>query len=271
MTQLERYKLAISKLKTKASAVQKAIAAALKLKNEKDKADARVAAQKLKNEKDKADARAAALNDAQDKAENDRIEAEKLRLAKEVEAEKLRLAKLTADEEARKKAAGDELVQAEANAKRIAAELALKEEEEDAAALAIIVAAEAEAKRKADEEEKKRKAAELAALTEAQRIRNNRISRLLSKGIVVRNGYTLKSFAERMEFLDNERIRRSTEDERRIAIDILIGDEPQTKLEFDEYIANLQSEFDLLMQSKYPWFTRKATTTAKEKEDLNQY
>ena len=71
-----------------------------------------------------------------------------------------------------------------------------------------------------------------------------------------------------MEFLDNDLIRRNTEDERRIAIDILIGDEPQTKLEFDEYIKNLQSEFDLLMQSKYPYFTRTPITTPKEKEDL---
>ena len=170
--------------------------------------------------------------------------------------------------ELRRKRLADEAKSAEENAKIIAAELLIKKAKEDKAALELIKAAEEKAKQDAADEEAKRKAAELAALTEAQRIRNRRIKALLSKGIVVRNGYTLKSFAERMEFLDNERIRRNTEDERRIAIDILIADEPQTKLEFDEYITNLQLEFDLLMQSKYPWFTRKATTTAKEKEDL---
>ena len=157
---------------------------------------------------------------------------------------------------------------AEENAKIIAAELLIKKAEEDKAALELIKAAEEKAKQDAADEEAKRKAAELAALTEAQRIRNRRIKALLSQGIVVRSGYTLKSFEERMEFLDNERIRRNTEDERRIAIDILIADEPQTKLEFDEYITNLQLEFDLLMQSEYPWFTRTPTTTPKEKEDL---
>ena len=157
---------------------------------------------------------------------------------------------------------------AEENAKIIAAELLIKKAEEDKAALELIKAAEEKVKQDAADEEAKRKAVELAGLTEAQRIRNRRIKALLSKGIVVRSGYTLKSFEERMEFLDNERIRRNTEDERRIAIDILIADEPQTKLEFDEYITNLQLEFDLLMQSEYPWFTRTPTTTPKEKEDL---
>ena len=170
--------------------------------------------------------------------------------------------------ELRRKRLADEAKSAEENAKIIAAELLIKKAEEDKAALELIKAAEEKAKQDAADEEAKRKAAELAGLTEAQRIRNRRIKALLSKGIVVRNGYTLKSFAERMEFLDNERIRRNTEDERRIAIDILIADEPQTKLEFDEYITNLQLEFDLLMQSEYPWFTRKAITTPKEKEDL---
>jgi len=170
--------------------------------------------------------------------------------------------------ELRRKRLADEAKSAEENAKIIAAELLIKKAKEDKAALELIKAAEEKAKQDAAAEKAKRKAVELAGLTEAQRIRNRRIKALLSKGIVVRNGYTLKSFAERMEFLDNERIRRNTEDERRIAIDILIADEPQTKLEFDEYITNLQLEFDLLMQSKYPWFTRKATTTAKEKEDL---
>ena len=170
--------------------------------------------------------------------------------------------------ELRRKRLADEVKSAEENAKIIAAELLIKKAKEDKAALELIKAAEEKAKQDAAAEKAKRKAVELAGLTEAQRIRNRRIKALLSKGIVVRNGYTLKSFAERMEFLDNERIRRNTEDERRIAIDILIADEPQTKLEFDEYITNLQLEFDLLMQSKYPWFTRKATTTAKEKEDL---
>ena len=170
--------------------------------------------------------------------------------------------------ELRRKRLADEAKSAEENAKIIAAELLIKKAKEDKAALELIKAAEEKAKQDAADEEAKRKAAELAGLTEAQRIRNRRIKALLSKGIVVRNGYTLKSFAERMEFLDNERIRRNTEDERRIAIDILIADEPQTKLEFDEYITNLQLEFDLLMQSEYPWFTRKAITTPKEKEDL---
>ena len=170
--------------------------------------------------------------------------------------------------ELRRKRLADEAKSAEENAKIIAAELLIKKAEEDKAALELIKAAEEKAKQDAADEEAKRKAAELAGLTEAQRIRNRRIKALLSKGIVVRNGYTLKSFAERMEFLDNERIRRNTEDERRIAIDILIADEPQTKLEFDEYITNLQLEFDLLMQSKYPSFTRTPTTTPKEKEDL---
>ena len=170
--------------------------------------------------------------------------------------------------ELRRKRLADEAKSAEENAKIIAAELLIKKAEEDKAALELIKAAEEKAKQDAADEEAKRKAAELAGLTEAQRIRNRRIKALLSKGIVVRNGYTLKSFAERMEFLDNDRIRRNTEDERRIAIDILIADEPQTKLEFDEYITNLQLEFDLLMQSEYPWFTRKAITTPKEKEDL---
>ena len=162
----------------------------------------------------------------------------------------------------------DEAKSAEENAKIIAAELLIKKAEEDKAALELIKAAEEKAKQDAVDEEAKRKAAELAGLTEAQRIRSRRIKALLSQGIVVRSGYTLKSFEERMEFLDNERIRRNTEDERRIAIDILIADEPQTKLEFDEYITNLQLEFDLLMQSEYPWFTRTPTTTPKEKEDL---
>jgi len=157
---------------------------------------------------------------------------------------------------------------AEENAKIIAAELLIKKAKEDKAALELIKAAEEKAKQDAADEEAKRKAAELAGLTEAQRIRNRRIKALLSQGIVVRSGYTLKSFEERMEFLDNDRIRRNTEDERRIAIDILIADEPQTKLEFDEYITNLQLEFDLLMQSEYPWFTRTPATTPKEKEDL---
>jgi hypothetical protein len=170
--------------------------------------------------------------------------------------------------ELRRKRLADEAKSAEENAKIIAAELLIKKAEEDKAALELIKAAEEKAKQDAADEEAKRKAAELAGLTEAQRIRNRRIKALLSKGIVVRSGYTLKSFAERMEFLDNERIRRNTEDERRIAIDILIADEPQTKLEFDEYITNLQLEFDLLMQSKYPSFTRTPTTTPKEKEDL---
>lgn len=170
--------------------------------------------------------------------------------------------------ELRRKRLADEVKSAEENAKIIAAELLIKKAEEDKAALELIKAAEEKAKQDAADEEAKRKAAELAGLTEAQRIRNRRIKALLSQGIVVRSGYTLKSFAERMEFLDNERIRRNTEDERRIAIDILIGDEPQTKLEFDEYITNLQLEFDLLMQSEYPWFTRTPTTTPKEKEDL---
>ena len=170
--------------------------------------------------------------------------------------------------ELRRKRLADEAKSAEENAKIIAAELLIKKAEEDKAALELIKAAEEKVKQDAADEEAKRKAVELAGLTEAQRIRNRRIKALLSKGIVVRNGYTLKSFAERMEFLDNERIRRNTEDERRIAIDILIADEPQTKLEFDEYITNLQLEFDLLMQSKYPSFTRTPTTTPKEKEDL---
>ena len=170
--------------------------------------------------------------------------------------------------ELRRKRLADEAKSAEENAKIIAAELLIKKAEEDKATLELIKAAEEKAKQDAADEEAKRKAVELAGLTEAQRIRNRRIKALLSKGIVVRNGYTLKSFAERMEFLDNERIRRNTEDERRIAIDILIADEPQTKLEFDEYITNLQLEFDLLMQSKYPSFTRTPTTTPKEKEDL---
>ena len=170
--------------------------------------------------------------------------------------------------ELRRKRLADEAKSAEENAKIIAAELLIKKAKEDKAALELIKAAEEKAKQDAADEEAKRKAAELAGLTEAQRIRNRRIKALLSKGIVVRSGYTLKSFAERMEFLDNERIRRNTEDERRIAIDILIADEPQTKLEFDEYITNLQLEFDLLMQSKYPSFTRTPTTTPKEKEDL---
>jgi hypothetical protein len=170
--------------------------------------------------------------------------------------------------ELRRKRLADEAKSAEENAKIIAAELLIKKAEEDKAALELIKAAEEKAKQDAAAEKAKRKAVELAGLTEAQRIRNRRIKALLSKGIVVRSGYTLKSFAERMEFLDNERIRRNTEDERRIAIDILIADEPQTKLEFDEYITNLQLEFDLLMQSKYPSFTRTPTTTPKEKEDL---
>lgn len=183
-------------------------------------------------------------------------------------ARRARLNRLEAAEAAAKLAAAAELAQAEENAKIIAAELLIKKAEEDKAALELIKAAEEKVKQDAADEEAKRKAAELAGLTEAQRIRTRRIKLLLSQGIVVRNGYELKSFAERMEFLDNDLIRRNTEDERRIAIDILIGDEPQTKLEFDEYIKNLQSEFDLLMQSKYPYFTRTPITTPKEKEDL---
>lgn len=162
----------------------------------------------------------------------------------------------------------DERKAAEENAKIIAAELLIKKAEEDKAALELIKASEEKAKQAASDKEAKLKATELEGLTEAQRIRNRRIKLLLSQGIVVRNGYELKSFTERMEFLDNDLIRRNTEDERRIAIDILIGDEPQTKLEFDEYIKNLQSEFDLLMQSEYPMFIRNDITTPKEKEDL---
>ena len=171
---------------------------------------------------------------------------------------------------AEKQAAQDASTKADANAKIIAAELALIRAKEEKNVLATSQAAEEVAAEKKKAEEAKRKAAELVGLTEAQRIRNRRIKRLLSQGIVARNGYLIKSAKERERFLENEMDRRDIERRRRIAIDALIGDEPQTKLDFDEYIATLQSEFDLLMQSKYPWFTRKATTTAKEKEELKK-
>ena len=167
-----------------------------------------------------------------------------------------------------KRNASSELANAEENAKLIAAELALQTAEKDKAILELIQAANEKEKQLAATTEEKKNAFKLDGLTEAQRIRNRRIKALLSQVIVVRNGYTLNPLTAQIEFLDNERIRRNTEDERRIAIDILIEDEPQTKREFDEYITTLQSEFDLLMQEKYPWFTRNATTTPKEKEDL---
>ena len=209
--------------------------------------------------------------------------AEKLRKDKAAAARSLKLnnlEKAAAAEKAAKEraeaAAAAELAQAEANAKIIAAELARKKAEDEAAALAIIVAAEAEVKRKADEEEKKRKAAELAAKTEAQRIRNRRIKRLLSQGIVVRNGYKIPSgvisdttsinVKDRLEFLDNDRTRRGTENERRIDIDALIVAEPQTKADFDAHAILRQSEFDLLMGEKYPWFVRELNMTPAERE-----
>jgi len=169
---------------------------------------------------------------------------------------------------AEKQAAQDASTKADANAKIIAAELALIRAKEEKNVLATSQAAEEVAAEKKKAEEAKRKAAELVGLTEAQRIRNRRIKRLLSQGIVARNGYLIKSAKERERFLENEMDRRDIERRRRIAIDALIGDEPQTKLDFDEYIATLQSEFDLLMQSEYPWFTRNVITTPKEKEDL---
>ena len=171
-----------------------------------------------------------------------------------------------------------EAAQAAENAKIIAAELAKKKAEEEAAALAVIKAAADEAKRIADEVEAKRIRAELSAVTEAQRIRNNRIRRLLNQGIVVFNGYTLEiydelqnflvdeTYNERQDFLVDESVRRSNEDERRIAIDALIAAEPQTKLDFDAHAVLLQSEFDLLMQEKYPWFVRELNTTPAERE-----
>ena len=183
-----------------------------------------------------------------------------------IEAEKIRLAQEAADKKKAEEDAAAELAQAEENARIIAAELAKKKAEEEAAALAIIKAAADEAKRIADEIEAKRIAAELAAVTEAQRIRNNRIRRLLNQGIVVFNGYTLETFDERMRFLDDEFTRRSNEDERRIAIDALIAAEPQTKLDFDAHVVLLQSEFDLLMQEKYPWFVRELNTTPAERK-----
>ena len=183
-----------------------------------------------------------------------------------IEAEKIRLAQEAADKKKAEEDAAAELAQAEENARIIAAELAKKKAEEEAAALAIIKAAADEAKRIADEIEAKRIAAELAAVTEAQRIRNNRIRRLLNQGIVVFNGYTLETFDERMRFLDDEFTRRSNEDERRIAIDALIAAEPQTKLDFDAHAVLLQSEFDLLMQEKYPWFVRELNTTPAERK-----
>lgn len=222
-----------------------------------------------------------ALNDA--RKIQAAADAEKLRKDKAAAARSLKLNNLekaaAAEKAAKEKAeaaAAAELAQAEANAKIIAAELARKKAEDEAAALAIIVAAEAEAKRKADEEEKKRKAAELAAKTEAQRIRNRRIKRLLSQGIVVRNGYKIPSgvisdttsinLNDRLEFLDNDRVRRSTENERRIDIDALIAAEPQTKADFDAHVILRQSEFDLLMGEKYPWFVRELNMTPAERE-----
>ena len=222
-----------------------------------------------------------ALNDA--RKIQAAADAEKLRKDKAAAARRLKLnnlEKAAAAEKLAKEtaeaAAAAELAQAEANAKIIAAELARKKAEDEAAALAIIVAAEAEAKRKADEEEKKRKAAELAAKTEAQRIRNRRIKRLLSQGIVVRNGYKIPSgviadttsinLKDRLEFLDNDRTRRSTENERRIDIDALIVAEPQTKADFDAHAILRQSEFDLLMGEKYPWFVRELNMTPAERE-----
>ena len=205
---------------------------------------------------------------------------ERKRILAQLSAEALQKAKnRTAAAKAKaatKAAAAAELAQAEANAKIIAAELARKKAEDEVAALAIIVAAEAEAKRIADEEEKKRKAAELAAKTEAQRIRNRRIKRLLSQGIVVRNGYKIPSgvisdttsinLKDRLEFLDNDRTRRGTENERRIDIDALIVAEPQTKADFDAHAILRQSEFDLLMGEKYPWFVRELNMTPAERE-----
>ena len=211
-----------------------------------------------------------ALNDA--RKIQAAADAEKLRKDKAAAARSLKLNNLE-KAAAAEKAAKE---RAEANAKIIAAELARKKAEDEAAALAIIVAAEAEAKRKADEEEKKRKAAELAAKTEAQRIRNRRIKRLLSQGIVVRNGYKIPSgvisdttsinVKDRLEFLDNDRVRRSTENERRIDIDALIVAEPQTKADFDAHVILRQSEFDLLMGEKYPWFVRELNMTPAERE-----
>ena len=211
-----------------------------------------------------------ALNDA--RKIQAAADAEKLRKDKAAAARSLKLNNLE-KAAAAEKAAKE---RAEANAKIIAAELARKKAEDEAAALAIIVAAEAEAKRKADEEEKKRKAAELAAKTEAQRIRNRRIKRLLSQGIVVRNGYKIPSgvisdttsinVKDRLEFLDNDRTRRGTENERRIDIDALIVAEPQTKADFDAHVILRQSEFDLLMGEKYPWFVRELNMTPAERE-----
>jgi len=168
----------------------------------------------------------------------------------------------------------EKLAQQQASAAIIADTLAAKKAKEEAEKLALIKKEYDAAKKAKEEAEAKRKSAAAVIITQAQRDRNARINRLRDGGIQVINGYgytddspdrRLWNSSEKILLIQSEAIRRSTEDERRVAIDALITNEPQTKLEFDKYAAMLQTEFDLLMQTDYPWFVGERNITPSER------
>jgi len=253
--------------------------AAEKARTKKIAAEAKKAAENAVKAKALAKAKKDAVLAAKIKAEKakkaaDKAAAEAVTNAALLSAKKLKGEKEAAEAKLKAAELAEKVAQQQAAAAAAADALAAKKAKEEAEKLALIKKEDDAAKKAKELIEKKHKAASDAIITKAQRERDARIQRLKAGGIQVTNGYGYIEdssgrrrwvYSEKLLLIQSEAIRRTTEDERRVAIDAVIAAEPQTKLDFDNYAEMLQLEFDLLMQNNYPWFVRGNNWTVAER------